>query len=525
MPIQKRYSGWYSRVAVPVDLRPIFGRHELVRSLRTGSSQEARARCHHVEGRILDLFTELRRRRTSMTTDQLRALADRFLADQLDAAETMAARVIAEAAGNPVALEIRSDELIDSLTESTEQRFATKLQQRELHSLADALLGASGISVPKDSDAYNRFCLWLLKAQQDAAKAELSILRGDLSALRPVNVATRPAPVVESVLLSKAVADYQAFKQAQGAWTDQTKETHEVTYGELVALVGDKPVGKISKADLRAYYQELPKLPTYAARKWPDLNARQVIDATADQDIPRISARSINKRLVMVRSLFNWMELSDLIDRDPSEVLEVVAEDDSREKRVPFSDSEALALLARCEAEAEQPAHRFVPRILAYSGMRLDEAAQLTKADIQEIDGVWCFRINAEDGKKIKTKTARRLVPIHGAIVGELLAYRETRPEGNLWGLTASDRGGHSASLGKWLGRRVRKVTSDERKVIHSLRRSFATKLKGEGVEEYVIESLLGHTSRSMSTGRYGAPISPTKLAPVVALIEFGTTD
>lgn len=125
----------------------------------------------------------------------------------------------------------------------------------------------------------------------------------------------------------------------------------------------------------------------------------------------------------------------------------------------------------------------------------------------------------------MKTKTAKRLVPIHIVILGDLLEHRETRPEGNLWGLTKSARGGHSAALGRWLGRRVRKITSDRRKVIHSLRHNVATKLKATGIEEYMIEGLLGHTSRSMSTGRYGKAIPAGQLATVVAAIEYAAPD
>ena len=523
MPLQFRYRNWYCRVAVPADLQPVLGRREIVRSLRTGSSLEARTKGHHVESRVYGAFAELRRQKGRMTTDQLRALANRYLFDKLDAAETMAAQVIAEAASNPDALEVRGDQLADAL-EDAERRFGTKAQQRALHKVADTLIAEAGLSIPKDSPAYNTFCLWLLKAQKDAARAELRLLQGDMEAL------TRPAPVpgvvpagASSVRLSEAITRFVAFKRTQGAWTPKTDQLQSATYADLVALLGDKPVAQVSKADLLRYYEELPRLPSNAAKKWRGMNARQILDATADMDIPRLAVRSVNKRLGMVRSLFAWMALTDMIEKDPSAVLKDLPEGDASEARLPFADAEVAELLSICETEATTAAQRYVPRILAYSGLRLDEAAQLTRADVVQANGVWCFKVNADEGKKIKTATAKRLVPIHSAILGDVLAYREGRPEGNLWGLTKG-RDGHSLALGKWLNRRVRKVTADKRKVIHSLRHSVATKLKATGVEEYVIESLLGHTSRSMSTGRYGKAMPPEKLAATVALIQYTTT-
>ena len=77
----------------------------------------------------------------------------------------------------------------------------------------------------------------------------------------------------------------------------------------------------------------------------------------------------------------------------------------------------------------------------------------------------------------------------------------------------------------------VKKIDSDKNiadiftkcdsKTFHSLRHSVATKLKAQGVEEYLIEALLGHTSRSMSTGRYGKAVPPKALRPIVELIAY----
>ena len=66
-------------------------------------------------------------------------------------------------------------------------------------------------------------------------------------------------------------------------------------------------------------------------------------------------------------------------------------------------------------------AYKFwVPLIGLYSGMRLEEICQLTIDDIKQIDGTWCFDINNQGDKRIKTNAAKRYVPIHPMLLNEL---------------------------------------------------------------------------------------------------------
>ena len=165
-----------------------------------------------------------------MTTDQLRALAQRYLAARLDAARTDAAINITAAPSNPIGLDVRADQLTEEL-HGYERGFATNAQQNQLRTLADALIREAGLNVDRESDAYRSFLLWLLKAKQDAAGAELQVLYGDLSPMAfPAAASETTAKVApttaESVLLSAAASRYMEFKRTQGAWTTQTEEMH-----------------------------------------------------------------------------------------------------------------------------------------------------------------------------------------------------------------------------------------------------------------------------------------------------------
>jgi integrase len=333
--------------------------------------------------------------------------------------------------------------------------------------------------------------------------------------------APSPAPQpLQRPRLSESVDAYCALKVSHKAWTERTEEMHRAMYAELVAILSDPPAAAISKADLLAYQQAIAKLPVSAARRWTGLDAKQVLDKTAALDVPRLSAKSQNKRLVAVKSLFGWMALADIIERDPSVVLQAVPEGRPEDARLPLSNDEVVAFIAKCEESGTEAAHPWLPKVCAYGGLRLDEAGQLQRDDIVQVDGVWCYRITAGDGRKIKTRNAARLIPIHSAILGDVLAYREARPKGNLWGLTKG-KTGYTANVGKWFARRLDTIVDDRRKTFHSLRHTIATALKTQGVEEYLIAQLLGHANASITSGRYGKNVPPVALRDVVERIAY----
>jgi integrase len=399
-----------------------------------------------------------------------------------------------EARRDPMVDRKKLDELVDRLTDVAVAR-------------TEATLGIGSRVAPDPAREWAEAV-----ARRNAAKA---------AATERPQVAPKAAPA--GPLLSEAVGRYASFKKAQGAWTDKSAQLFTALLQELVEIVGDRELSTFTKADLLRYYEALPRLPSNAAKKWPELDARAVLDATAALDVDRLAPKSINKRLSAVKSFIGWAVDADLLSTNLGTILKPVPEGDARQARLPLSDAEVRAFVAKCDEDARDEAHRLVPLLCAYSGLRLNEAAQLDRDDIREVEGVWVCDINGDGDKELKTPTAKRLVPIHSSILPSILAYRETVHRGNLWGIQKG-RDGHSGPLSKWFARRLDAVVDDQRKTFHSLRHSVATKLKGQGVEEYLIEGLLGHTSRSMSTGRYGKAAPVETMRSVVERIEYSET-
>jgi integrase len=112
-------------------------------------------------------------------------------------------------------------------------------------------------------------------------------------------------------------------------------------------------------------------------------------------------------------------------------------------------------------------------KIGLYSGMRLDEIGQLRKENIVEIDGVMCFELveDIKAGKTLKTKSSKRIIPIHSQITDIVDKYLTTSETNFLMWSGSSNR--NSDRIGEY----IRLFITDEKKVFHSTRKNFAQEL------------------------------------------------
>jgi integrase len=176
--------------------------------------------------------------------------------------------------------------------------------------------------------------------------------------------------------------------------------------------------------------------------------------------------------------------------------------------RLPYDTDEARALLTAA-AELPEGPKRYVPLILAYTGMRLAEAGGLRCQDVREIDGVWSFIVEDTSERRVKTASSQRVVPVHSALVKAGLLDYSTRQRAagaeRLFPTLRPDIFGNiTGAYGKWLGRWSRKIVPDRRKTAHSWRHAVATKLRQANVREDLMDELLGWTNTKMAS-RYGS--------------------
>lgn len=160
--------------------------------------------------------------------------------------------------------------------------------------------------------------------------------------------------------------------------------------------------------------------------------------------------------------------------------------------------------------------------IAIYTGARRNEIASLTPDDIKK-DGktdIWYFEFNdEEESKRLKTDAAKRVVPVHSALIDlGILAYadrvrdmaqtktaRGGQPLRLLYSLTYNDKEGWGRSLGRWVNDTFlpKMGLKDKMHTLHSLRHSFINYLSIAGVEGAYIKAMAGHEADTVTTKVY----------------------
>lgn len=192
------------------------------------------------------------------------------------------------------------------------------------------------------------------------------------------------------------------------------------------------------------------------------------------------------------------------------------------------------------------PYQFWVPLIALFTGMRIAEICGLTPRDIAKREGIWCIKIEENDsiGKRIKTLSSKRIVPIHSRLK-ELgfLEYTQTRKNAksvmlfdgllydkkNGWGHVAStffNRLPSKKSPGSGyfhkMGVHVKALDGRD---VHGFRHTLIDELKNCGLPEsivpYIVESITGHEkTEKTEADHYG---DGPKLNQKAEFLEYAT--
>lgn len=513
--LQRRGQVFASRIVIPSTLQPLLRRVEITRSLRTTDRREARRRLGLWETHIDSLFSLMRKHGSSMTPDQLDDLTRQYLATTFDEIE------------DRLALDWTSQGLEEWGFQLNEQCHA--LSAALVHGdLSGAIEEARRAAPEADAPSQRKLARRMLEARLRAGKAELQALAGN-PLERPQEIAAGTATVAAepSPLLSRVAAMYAEERIARGTWSAKTALQNRKIFEVIVALLGDRPIADVTKDDARRLGLDLPRLPANMTKKFPGASPTEALErAAGDPKVARLEPRSINKYLQQARSLFTWAEEHDYLTKNPATVLRDVEEGRAQDARKDFTDEDIAALFAYIDKLDPEPYGRWVPRIMAYTGCRMGEAAQLRKGDIRQEQGIWVFDINEEsDQKTLKTDAATRLVPVHPRLIElGLLEFVQATDDAFLFPervrYTRSATRGNIDALSKQLNRWLDNAgITDSRKAFQSFRATFITRLKDTQVPDYQIAEIVGHENPNITSGRYGKRTQVATLANIVSRV------
>lgn len=561
--VVRRGTIFHFRRAVPSHLRALFGRSELTCSLRTSDRRLAGARARELYLHWEAIFVKLGSEIPMLSDDLLAHLAQEFYATNLDSnteARMRGARITEQvrqgriAYWKGVAERARRDLGGNgTLYAATTTHYMLRrlnidpksLTQSELHQARCILLRVGIDLATAIAERYEGNFNYQPSDELLKRKIDLPSAPGE----HPRTVsASDAAPSLRPALcptLKAASAAFVSQQLAANYWDKQTAHQSQKSYELFGAVAGDKPLEAYTRQDAATFKDTLERLPADYG-KAPDFRGKGPLDIIAldterANKSERLSTRTVQRHLTALSTL--W---TDAISRDYVTANLFCGFKFSRQARAQDQrDMWERADLARLFATpvwsgCQSPYRRstpgpfiirdekfWLPLIAVFSGLRQEEICQLQVSDIKCEQEIWYFNID-EPPRKLKNRTAVRLVPLHSELVrmGFLGHVEEQRKNKQVRVFSELKPGGADGRLGhgftKWFSR-YRQETGIYRPGLdfHSFRHSATTFMHCAGVRDSIIDRVTGHATPG-ETSRYTKSSDLRQLQQAVEAIALG---
>lgn len=251
---------------------------------------------------------------------------------------------------------------------------------------------------------------------------------------------------------------------------------------------------------------------TYQCRSLAEVCAEMDLKTHTRADLVAVKARlvatrkgsTVNALLARLSTVLSWGVNNGHLERAFDKKLKLAKGADS--SREALTQEQVQRLMDAVSKWPETKWERWFITLGCITGARLGEIYYLLKEDVREVDGGWVIDINEGEGKSLKNEYSARVVPlIDGAYGFDLKAFLEfvgNMPKG--------------ARLSKTVYKRVsmdmnvvlKEILGDEKDsttTFHSLRHSLASLLKATGTPLEAAQSILGHSSNSITYDHYGS--------------------
>lgn len=231
-------------------------------------------------------------------------------------------------------------------------------------------------------------------------------------------------------------------------------------------------------------------------------------DATAFRDflLGRMSPSSVQRSINIVKAGINHViREEELEDKNPFAFLPVEGSAASKDDRLPLSEEDTARLMPAFDS-SEIAQALFVT--LADTGARLAEIVGLEINDLDQQNASLWIRPNSH--RSLKTKNSTRLIPISPRALTLLAPLTEGRAGMDpIFPAYAKPRGNDLASA--MLMKRLRRIVTDKKKTMHSLRHRMKDLLRNTDCPEPLSLAILGH-SRNTIAENYGSGYSLEKM-------------
>lgn len=303
----------------------------------------------------------------------------------------------------------------------------------------------------------------------------------------------------------------------------------------LGEITGDKPLALLTKADARKVKDVLTRLPKNR-NKSAKTKGKPLAGILDMPGVKRISSVTLNAHIGQMASLMVWAVANGhATDNVFAGTKLRGTKQDRSSKREAFS-ADHMKLMFRHLTEnpdslVNKETHKWGALIGMFTGMRLNEVAQLETQDIKCISDIWCIDVTADgdDQKRLKTAAAQRRIPVHDKLVAfgllDFVEARRSSGQPRLFpDLSYTAANGYGRNLGRWVNETFLEALGIKQKhlVYHSFRHTMATRLLQAGADDTKVKAILGHEQAGVThTSYFKEGFQPPQLKATLDLFSF----
>lgn len=398
------------------------------------------------------------------------------------------------------------------------------------------IMESQNLAIDKADPAYVTFQSEYVKAYRDYCDSILeynSRFDGFQFKTNPQAMAMQKAiKKVSKKQIGECIDDFVEEKVRYNKWTPASAVDFKAQLDLLSEYLGKDASINISKdtaLDIKRMLEHIPQ----RARSLPVYKCKSIPELIEIKDAKRMSARTISKYLRTYTAFMDWaIKLGHTSENNFKDLAPRLQ--NTEQSRDDFTDEQ----INRMKEEAIHNRNGLIRKdyqkwgilIAIYTGARLNEIAQLTVDDVKQIDGIWCFSFNDEEGKTLKNPYSKRNVPIHSCLIecGILKLVDDVRRSGKtrlLYELSRADaRNGYGRNLSRWFNERflVKLDIKTDRLVFHSFRHTVIARLLQAGVDDPIVKTICGHSKGKDVTQRvYAKGYKASQLQQAIEKLSF----
>ena len=386
-------------------------------------------------------------------------------------------------------------------------------------------------------------------ANNPAASADLPAAGGVLPAVLPVAAPAAVSGADDEPTLGECLETFLAIDEKRPG---RMLKHHAQMASHLKLLVdvfrSDRTIASITRKEAGAIYEGMQFLPA-GFRQHPQLSGltfAQAVARSRSEGLKPMNSGTANTYLGEMRAFFEHLVKTGVCSQNPFTKMNIKKTKAPRSSRT-FSNVElskifggAFFMGAKSEKRPYAPGSHLINNwnfwaalIALTTGARISEIIQLRPQDIRQTDGVWVFDVNDEDGKRTKTQSSVRIVPVHPELhrIGILGLAAAQRARGHLTLLPEAPkpvRGVPSKQASQWMTERFLPALGIDwdGAGFHSFRHCFITAARDAGVVQETVDAMTGHANGAVRS-KYGENRAPMllraleqlKMPPELALI------